>query len=502
MHNDVLSLPLDDLFRLNKRKNIMSAYEAVIGLEVHVQARTESKMFCSCPNRFGAEPNTLVCPVCMGYPGVLPTPNREAIRKIVTAGLMCSCDIQKKSKFDRKSYFYPDMPKNYQLTQYDMPFCLNGRIHISGKGFSGEELPDKYIRLTRIHMEEDVAKLTHFGTHSGVDFNRAGVPLMEIVSEPDMRSPDEAYAYLSALKQIIQYADISDCDMEKGQMRCDVNISIRERGCETFGTKVELKNLNSFRAVHRAIAYEMKRQIILLSEGGTIEQETRGWNDDAGETYTMRGKENAHDYRYFPEPDLLPVEFTDEDLENFRKGLPELTEVKRERFVKEFQITPYDAQVLTQEKPMADYFESAARKSKAPKLIANWIVGELLRELSETDTAISDCRITPEHLAAMVDLIHDGTINGKIAKTVFADMFATGKAPGEIVKEKGLVQVSDDGAILKFVEDVIAANPAQVQQFRDGKTAVLQYLVGQVMKASRGKANPQAAIRLLTEKLK
>ena len=480
----------------------MPSFEAVIGLEVHIQARTQSKMFCSCPNRFGAEPNTLVCPVCMGYPGVLPTPNKEAIRKIVTAGLMCSCDIQKKSKFDRKSYFYPDMPKNYQLTQYDMPFCLNGRIHIYGKGFSGEELPDKYIRLTRIHMEEDVAKLTHFGTHSGVDFNRAGVPLMEIVSEPDMRSPDEAYAYLTALKQIIQYADISDCDMEKGQMRCDVNISIRERGSETFGTKVELKNLNSFRAVHRAIAYEMKRQIIQLSEGGSIEQETRGWNDDIGETYTMRGKENAHDYRYFPEPDLLPVEFSDEDLENFRKGLPELPEVKRERFVKEFQITPYDAQILTLEKPLADYFEAAAGKSKAPKLIANWIVGELLRELSEADISIAECRISPENLAAMVELINNGTINGKIAKTVFADMFATGKAPGDIVKEKGLVQVSDENAILKFVEDVIAANPAQVQQFRDGKTAVLQYLVGQVMKASRGKVNPQAAIKLLTEKLK
>lgn len=480
----------------------MPAYEAVIGLEVHVQARTKSKMFCSCPNQFGAEPNTLVCPVCMGYPGVLPTPNKEAIRKIVTAGLMCSCDIQKRSKFDRKSYFYPDMPKNYQLTQYDMPFCLNGRIHIYGKGFSGEELPDKYIRLTRIHMEEDVAKLTHFGTHSGVDFNRAGVPLMEIVSEPDMRSPDEAYAYLTSLKQIIQYADISDCDMEKGQMRCDVNISIRERGAEAFGTKVELKNLNSFRAVHRAIAYEIKRQIVVLTEGGMIEQETRGWNDDAGESYTMRGKENAHDYRYFPEPDLLPVEFTDEDLENFRKGLSELPEVKRERFVKEYQITPYDAQILTLEKPMADYFEAAASKSKAPKLIANWIVGELLRELSEANITIAECKITPENLTAMVELINNGTINGKIAKTVFAEMFATGKAPAEIVREKGLVQVSDEGAILKFVEDVIAANPAQVQQFRDGKTAVLQYLVGQVMKASRGKVNPQSAIKLLTEKLK
>ena len=479
----------------------MPSYEAVIGLEVHVQARTESKMFCSCANRFGAEPNTLVCPVCMGYPGVLPTPNREAIRKIVTAGLMCSCDIQKKSKFDRKSYFYPDMPKNYQLTQYDMPFCLNGKVHISGVGFSGEPLPDKDIRLTRIHMEEDVAKLTHFGTHSGVDFNRAGVPLMEIVSEPDMRSPDEAYAYLTSLKQIIQYADISDCDMEKGQMRCDVNISLRERGAEKFGTKVELKNLNSFRAVHRAISYEIQRQILVLNDGGVIEQETRGWNDDSGESYTMRGKENAHDYRYFPEPDLLPVIFTDEDIENFKRNLTELPEARRARFVKDFEITPYDAQVLTQEKPCAEYFEAAASKSKAPKLVANWIIAELMRELAESGKDFTNCPLSPENLAEMVDLIHNGTINGKIGKTVFAEMYATNKKPADIIKEKGLVQVSDEGAILKFVEEAIAANPTQVQQYKDGRKNVVQFFVGQVMKASRGKANPQTVLKLLTEKL-
>ena len=479
----------------------MPSYEAVIGLEVHVQARTQSKMFCSCANRFGAEPNTLVCPVCMGYPGVLPTPNREAIRKIVTAGLMCSCDIQRKSKFDRKSYFYPDMPKNYQLTQYDMPFCLHGKVHISGTGFSGDPLPDKDIRLTRIHLEEDVAKLTHFGTHSGVDFNRAGVPLMEIVSEPDMRSPDEAYAYLTSLKQIIQYADISDCDMEKGQMRCDVNISIRERGSEKFGTKVELKNLNSFRAVHRAIAYEMKRQILILSEGGVIEQETRGWNDDVGDSYSMRGKENAHDYRYFPEPDLLPVEFTEADMEEFKRNLPELPSDRRERFISQYQVTAYDAQVLTQEKPCADYFEAAASKSQAPKLVANWIVGDLMRELSETGHSFADCPLSPENLAEMVDLIHKGTINGKIGKTVFPEMFSTGKKTSEIIKEKGLVQVSDEGAILKFIEEAIAANPAQVQQYRDGRKNVLQFFVGQVMKASRGKANPQTVQKLLAEKL-
>ena len=479
----------------------MPSYEAVIGLEVHVQARTQSKMFCSCANRFGAEPNTLVCPVCMGYPGVMPAPNREAIRKIVTAGLMCSCDIQRKSKFDRKSYFYPDMPKNYQLTQYDMPFCLHGKVHISGTGFSGEELPDKDIRLTRIHLEEDVAKLTHFGTHSGVDFNRAGVPLMEIVSEPDMRSPDEAYAYLTSLKQIIQYADISDCDMEKGQMRCDVNISIRERGSEKFGTKVELKNLNSFRAVHRAIAYEMKRQILILSEGGTIEQETRGWNDDVGDSYSMRGKENAHDYRYFPEPDLLPVEFTDADIEEFKRHLPELPSARRQRFIEQYQVTAYDAQVLTQEKPCADYFEAAASRSQAPKLVANWIVGDLMRELSESGHTFADCPLPPENLAEMVDLIHKGTINGKIGKTVFPEMFTTGKKAADIIKEKGRVQVSDEGAILKFIEDAIAANPAQVQQYREGRKNVLQFFVGQVMKASRGKANPQTVQKLLAEKL-
>lgn len=479
----------------------MPAYEAVIGLEVHVQARTNSKMFCGCPNTYGAEPNTLVCPVCMGYPGVMPTPNREAIRKIVTAGLMCSCEIPHRSKFDRKSYFYPDMPKNYQLTQYDMPFCLKGHVHICGKGFSGEELPDKNIGITRIHLEEDVAKSTHFGTCTGIDFNRAGVPLMEIVSEPDMRSPDEAYAYLTTLKQIMQYADISDCDMEKGQMRCDVNISIRQRGESKFGTKVEIKNLNSFRSAHRSIAYETKRQILALESGTPIEQETRGWNDDAGETYLMRGKENAHDYRYFPEPDMLPVEFSDADIEEMHRGVPELPEARRERFVRDFSLTPYDAHVLTLEKNCADYFEAAAKNSKTPKTVANWIITELLRILSETSTAISECKITPENLAAMVDLINNGTINGKIAKIVFGEMFETGKSPADIVKEKGLVQVSDESAIMGFVEEAIKSNPAQVQQYLEGKKAVMQFLVGQVMKASKGKANPQSAQKLLKEKL-
>lgn len=479
----------------------MAGYEAVIGLEVHVQIKTASKMFCKCPNHYGAEPNTNVCPVCMGHPGVLPNPNREAIRKTVAAGLMTSCRIPNRSKFDRKSYFYPDMPKNYQLTQYDMPFCLAGKIHIHGKGFSGEEMADKYIGLTRIHLEEDVAKSTHFGDCTGVDFNRAGVPLMEIVSEPDMRSADEAYAYLTALKQIMQYGGIGDCDMEKGQMRCDVNISIRHKGDEKFGTKVELKNLNSFRAVHRAITYEIKRQIIMLEAGEEIEQETRGWNDDAGESYLMRGKENANDYRYFPEPDLMPVVLSDEDIEGIRQSLPELPEQKRERYVKDYALTDYDAHVLTLDRGLAEYFEHAAAHSKAPKLVANWINGDFMRLLGEQKIELAECKVKPESLAAMVDMIQSGAINGKIAKTVFEEMFRTGREAADIVREKGLVQVSDESAITGFVDQVIAANPAQVQQYREGKSAVIQYLVGQVMKSSRGKANPQMVLKMLMEKL-
>ena len=324
---------------------------------------------------------------------------------------------------------------------------------------------------------------------------------MEIVSEPDMRSADEAYAYLTALKQIMQYGDIGDCDMEKGQMRCDVNISLRHKGDEKFGTKVELKNLNSFSAVHRAINYEIKRQIVMLESGEEIEQETRGWNDDTRESYLMRGKENANDYRYFPEPDLMPVFLTDEQIDAVRRALPELPEQKRERYVREYSLTPYDAHVLTLDKNFADYFEAAAKVSKAPKLVANWIIGDFMRLLGESKTELADCKIRPESLAAMVDLIQSGAINGKIAKTVFEEMFRTGKEPGAIVKEKGLVQVSDESAITGFVDQVIAANPNQVQQYRDGKTAVIQYLVGQVMKASRGKANPQMVLKLLTEKL-
>lgn len=474
-------------------------YEAVIGLEVHAQIRTASKMFCACPNNYGSEPNTNVCPVCMGYPGVLPVPNKEAIRKTVIAGLLTNCAIAGYSKFDRKSYFYPDMPKNYQISQYDLPFCTNGYIAIGGTGFSGEPLADKKIGITRIHLEEDVAKLTHFHGASGVDYNRAGVPLMETVSEPDMRSADEAYAYLTSLKEIFVYGGIGDCDQEKGQMRCDVNISLRPEGQKEFGTKVELKNLNSFRAVHRAIDYEIWRQSEVLNNGGVIRQETRGWNDDSGETYLMRTKEQAHDYRYFPDPDLAPVVLSTEFIDTLRASLPEMPGKMRERFVEQYALTPYDAEVLTQDKDIAVYFETAAKYVKTPKTLANWIISELLRELDSS--GLPGCKVKAEDLGGLIALIESGTINGKIAKEVFAEMLESGEPAKSIVDAKGLAQVSDSGAISKVVSDAIAANPKQVQQYLDGNEKVLMYLVGQVMKLSKGKANPPMVIQLLKEQL-
>ena len=479
----------------------MANYEVVIGLEVHVQIRTRSKMFCACPNRYGAEPNTLVCPVCMGHPGVLPVPNKEAIRKTILAGLMCSCEIARRSKFDRKSYFYPDMPKNYQLSQYDLPFCLGGGVRIGGKGFSGKDLPGKTVGLTRIHLEEDVGKSFHFASHTGLDFNRAGVPLMEIVSEPDMTTPDEAYAYLTELKQVMQYGGISDCDMEKGQLRCDVNVSLKPAGRKEFGTKVEIKNLNSFRSVHRSLVYEIERQAEVLDAGGVINQETRSWNDDRGETALLRGKECAHDYRYFPDPDLMPFVFDDAFIESIKVEMPELPEARRRRFVESCGVTPYDAEVLTAEKPLADYFDEAAKLTKTPKQVANWIISELLRELAAAAASIADCKVKPQSLADLVELVNAGTISGKIAKEVFAEMFATGKEPQAIVQEKGLTQVSDESAIAAFVDQAVQANPKQVAEYKAGKTAVLQFFVGQVMKLSRGKANPQSVNKLLKAKL-
>ncbi len=476
-------------------------YEIVIGLEVHAQIRTASKMFCSCPNKYGAEPNTLICPVCMGYPGTLPVPNKEAIYKAVQAGLLTGCEIAKFSKFDRKSYFYPDLPKNYQISQYDLPFCSNGKIELSGKGFSGAMLPEKVIGITRIHLEEDPAKLIHYAHQSGADYNRAGVPLIEIVSEPDMRSADEAYAYLTNLKEILQYGGISDCDMEKGQMRCDVNISLRPVGQKEFGTKAEIKNLNSFSAVHKAIEYEAWRQANILDNGGKICQETLGWNDEAGETYLMRSKEQAHDYRYFPDPDLMPVTFTDEEIEAIRATLPELPAAMRARLVADYGLTEYDAQVLTSEKSIAEYFEKAAAIAINKKILANWIISELLRELGNAKLDITESKVSPENLAELVNLIEKKVINGKIAKDVFVEMFATCGKAEDIVKEKGLVQVADTGAIREFVVEAIKANPKQLEQYKAGNEKLIQFFVGQVMKLSKGKANPQMAIELLKEEL-
>ncbi|MCF7854532.1 MAG: Asp-tRNA(Asn)/Glu-tRNA(Gln) amidotransferase subunit GatB [Candidatus Pacebacteria bacterium] len=479
----------------------LHGYEAIIGLEVHIQVRTSTKLFCGCPNRFGGEPNTRVCPVCMGYPGVLPVLNREAVRKTLGAGLMCDCTINTYSKFDRKNYFYPDMPKNYQISQYDLPFCRGGTMPVSGVGLSGGEMQSKGIGITRIHLEEDVAKSTHFGSYSGIDFNRAGIPLMEIVSEPDMRTPDEAYAYLTGLKQIMQYAEISDCDMEKGQLRCDVNVSVRPVDQTAFGEKIEIKNLNSFRAVHRALEYEIDRQISDLREGASLRQETRRWDDALGMTAVMRVKESAHDYRYFPEPDLMPLEIGTDWRNEIQDSLPERPGVRRDRFVAHYRITPYDADVLTQDKLLADYFERAVAKGATPKTVANWMQTELLRELSDSAQGIAESPVAPEALAELVALIEDKTISGKIAKDVFHIMFATGKAPSVIVEEKGLKQVSDDAEIGVFVDRALAENPAVVEDYRTGNKKSLQFLMGQVMKFSRGKANPQSANRLLKERL-
>jgi len=476
-------------------------YQAVIGLEVHVQGLTRTKMFCACANCYGQEPNTQVCPVCLGYPGAMPVMNAEAIAKTVTAGLMCGCTINTKNKFDRKSYYYPDMPKNYQISQYDLPICIGGGVRIGGKGFSGAMLPEKIVGLTRIHLEEDVAKLTHFGSFSVVDFNRAGVPLLEVVSEPQMHSADEAYAYLVALKQVMEYAGVSHCDMEKGQMRCDVNISVRAAGCTVLGTKIEIKNLNSIRAVHRSIDYEIARQIEALENGERLRQETRRWNDDSGMTSVMRVKEHAHDYRYFPEPDLMPLDLDDNWLQQIRASLPEAPWQRRLRFVQDYAITEYDAGVLTMDKAMADYFETAAKAPVNAKTVANWIITELRRELSERSLSIAELTIPPTYFSELVGLIEDKTISSKIGKTVFAQMIETGERPQAIVKAKGLVQVTDSSAIAGFVDAVIAANPQVIAEYKSGKEKALQFLVGQVMKSSRGKANPPLVIDLLKERL-
>ena len=481
-------------------------YIVTIGLEVHVQLKTRSKMFCACPVEFGAAPNSHTCPVCLGLPGALPVMNHEALRITVLTGLMLGADIAPVSKFDRKNYFYPDMPKNYQISQYDMPLCTNGSVPLHDLAYPKDAqkniaTPDKEVRLVRVHLEEDVAKSFHFESSTGIDFNRAGTPLMEIVTQPEINSPEEAFAFLTALKQILIYGAVSDADMEKGQLRCDCNVSVRPEGQAEFGAKIEIKNMNSISGVRRALAYEIKRQIEALERGGKLVQETRGWNDPAGETFLMRTKESAHDYRYFPDPDLVPVK-TEVLLADARARVPELPKAKRARFVEQYQITPYDAGVLADDVDLATYFETAARGSTKPKNVANWILNDLQNALSTAGKTINDCPIPPDALDELVNLIETGKISGKQAKEVFAEMFATGKTAAAIVKEKGVEQLSDTGAIEKICDDVIAANPKPAADFQAGNAASLNFLKGQVMKLSKGKANPQLAGEILEKRLR
>jgi aspartyl-tRNA(Asn)/glutamyl-tRNA(Gln) amidotransferase subunit B len=481
-------------------------YITTIGLEVHVQLKTRSKMFCACPVEFGAEPNTHTCPVCLGLPGALPVMNHEALRMTALTGLMLGCDIAPICKFDRKNYFYPDMPKNYQISQYDMPLCTNGSVPLHDLAYPKDAqkniaTPDKEVPLVRIHLEEDVAKSFHFETYTGIDFNRAGTPLMEIVSQPEINSPEEAFAFLTSLKQILIYGAVSDADMEKGQLRCDCNISVRPKGQAELGAKIEIKNMNSISGVRRALAYEIQRQVDALERGEKLEQETRGWDDAATETFLMRTKEFAHDYRYFPDPDLVPVK-TEILLADARARIPELPKAKRARFVEQYEVSAYDAGVLANDLELARYFEAAAKGARKSKNVANWILNDLQNALSTAGKTISDCPIPPEALDELVNLIDSGQISGKQGKEVFAEMFASGKRAGDIVKEKGIEQLSDASAIEAFCDQVIAANPKPAADFKAGNAASLNFLKGQVMKLSKGKANPRLAGEILERKLR
>ncbi len=465
-------------------------YLTSIGLEVHVQLHTRSKMFCGCAVEFGAPPNSLTCPTCLGLPGALPVINHEALRLTALTGLMLGCEIAPRCKFDRKNYFYPDMPKNYQISQYDQPLCQGGRM----------PLVDSSVALVRIHLEEDVAKSFHFESNTGIDFNRAGTPLMEIVTEPVIASPEETFRFLTALKQILIYGGVSDADMEKGQLRCDCNVSIRPEGQAELGAKIEIKNMNSISGVRRALAYEVARQTEALARGEALEQETRGWDDDAGRTFLMRRKEMAHDYRYFPEPDLQPVD-TATLVEEMRARVPELPEAKRRRFEADYGVSAYDAAVLAADLELARYFEAAAQNKTRPKAIANWILNDLQSALTNTGLAITNCPIPPRALEELAELIESGKISGKQGKEVFAEMFASGRTAGEIVREKGMEQLSDTGAIEALCDQVIAAHPKPAADFRAGNLASINFLKGQVMKLSQGRANPALVGEILERKL-
>ncbi|MDF2724179.1 MAG: glutamyl-tRNA amidotransferase [Paenibacillus sp.] len=473
-------------------------FETVVGLEVHVELHTNTKIFCGCSTEFGAPPNTHTCPVCLGHPGVLPVLNRQAVEYAMKAAMAINCEVATHSKFDRKNYFYPDSPKAYQISQYDQPIGQNGWIDIEVDGKT------KRIGITRLHLEEDAGKLTHVdgGFASLVDFNRVGTPLLEIVSEPDIRTPAEARAYLEKLKAIIQYCDVSDVKMEEGSLRCDANISIRPFGQEKFGTRAELKNMNSFRGVQRGLEYEEKRQAEVLLGGGEVVQETRRWDEAQGRTISMRGKEEAHDYRYFPDPDLVKLYIDDEWKARIRATIPELPDARKERYTEQFGLPAYDAEVITSSKKLADLFEQSLAFTSDAKAVSNWIMGDLLGYLNTNGLEIEAVQITGQGLGEMIGLIEKGTISGKIAKTVFKEMLLSGKRPGQIVEEQGLVQISDEGAILAIVEKVVAANPQSVADYKAGKEKAVGFLVGQVMKESKGKANPGLVNHLIVEQLK
>ena len=476
-------------------------YTTVIGLEVHSELKTKSKAFCSCSTEFGGEPNTHVCPVCLGMPGALPVLNKQVVEFAIRAGLAVDCEIKKFNKFDRKNYFYPDLSKNYQISQFDKPICEGGHIDIEVDGQT------KRIGITRIHMEEDAGKLIHSGAtiktsdSSAVDYNRAGVPLIEIVSEPDMRSSAEARAYLEKLKAILEYTEVSDCKMQEGSLRCDANISVMPEGATEFGTRAEIKNLNSFRALERAIEYEIQRQIQLVEDGGTVVQETRTWDDGKGVTLSMRSKEEAHDYRYFPEPDLVPVEIDDAWIARVKSELPELPAARKARLMQEKGLVDYDAENIVSTKAMAEYFDEAAKHTEDSKGIANWLLGDVSAYLNSENIAIEQFPITPANLGEMVNLINKGVLSSKLAKKVFAEMLKTGKEPQVLVKELGLEQISDEGAIVKIVEETLAENPQSIIDYKAGKDRALGFLVGQIMKKSRGKANPEMVNNLLKERM-